>query len=98
MTVTVIFLRYEVKDSVKIRHFETTPLFFDLSGRSATVAPKNAQQLHKIGLFVQLLRVKMWNNCTRQFFETTLADCFRAMPFGCFTSKSGAFPISVKTC
>ena len=25
MTVTVIFLRYEVKDSEKIRHFETTP-------------------------------------------------------------------------
>ena len=26
MTVTVIFLRYEVKDSEKIQHFETTPV------------------------------------------------------------------------
>ena len=29
MTVTVIFLRYEVKDSEK-RHFETTPFYFQV--------------------------------------------------------------------
>ena len=59
MTVTVIFLRYEVKDSEKIRHFETTPslLFFS----SKYIKPARPRNEH-----VQLFTLFYGNNCIKQ--------------------------------
>ena len=59
MTVTVIFLRYEVKDSEKIRHFETTPslLFFFFF----FIKPARPRNEH-----VQLFTFFYGNNCIKQ--------------------------------